>query len=340
MAIEMRVVGLDVAKNVFQVHGVDHRGETVLRRRLRRSQVGEFFRQQTPCLIGIEATQGAHYWARVLRALGHEVRLVAPQFVKPYLKSQKNDANDAEAICEAVSRPNMRFVPSKSIEQQDLQALHRIRSRMIGSRTQLGNQIRGLLAEYGIVLPLHLSQVRTALPRLIEDDNPLLSTFGRQLLATLYEELCALELRINKMEEQVQQIHRSNALCQKIAAVEGIGPVTATAVVAAIADGRTFHNGRQFAAWIGLVPRQHSSGDKQRQFGITKRGDPYLRMLLIHGARSVVYRAPTKNDRRSLWIAEKQRKLGTAKTCVAVANKNARVIWALLARDEPYRRAL
>jgi|HubBroStandDraft_4_1064222.scaffolds.fasta_scaffold42768_2 transposase len=339
MAIEMKVVGLDVAKNVFQVHGVDRRGETILRKRLRRPQVTEFFRHRTPCLIGIEATQGAHYWARVLRALGHEVRLLAPQFVKPYLKSQKNDANDAEAICEAVSRPNMRFVPSKSIEQQDLQALHRIRSRMIGSRTQLGNQIRGLLAEYGIVLPLHLSQVRAALPRLIEDDNPLLSGFGRQLLAALYEELCALEQRIEKIEEQVQQIHRSNPLCQKIAAVEGVGPVTATAVVAAIADGRTFHSGRQFAAWIGLVPRQHSSGDKQRHFGITKRGDPYLRMLLVHGARSVVYRAPNKNDSRSQWIAEKQRKLGTAKTCVAVANKNARVIWALLVRDEPYRRA-
>lgn len=265
---------------------------------------------------------------------------MAPQFVKPYLKSQKNDANDAEAICEAVSRPSMRFVPSKSLEQQDLQALHRIRSRMIGSRTQLGDQIRGLLAEYGIVLPLHLSQVRTALPQLIEEDNPLLSAFGRQLLAALYQELCALEQRINKVEEQVQQIHRSNALCQKIAAVEGIGAVTATAVVAAIADGRAFHNGRQFAAWIGLVPRQHSSGDKQRQFGITKRGDPYLRMLLIHGARSVVYRAAHKNDSRSQWIAEKQRKLGTAKTYVAVANKNARVIWALLARDEPYRRVV
>jgi len=225
----MRVVGLDIAKNVFQVHGVDRRGETVLRKRLRRSQVGDFFRQQIPCLIGIEATQGAHYWARVLRTFGHEVRLVAPQFVKPYLKSQKNDANDAEAICEAVSRASMRFVPSKSIEQQDLQALHRIRSRMIGSRTQLGNQIRGLLAEYGIVLPLHLSQVRRSLPRLIEEDNPLLSGFGRQLLAPLYEELCTLEQRIAKVEEQVQQIHRGNALCQKIAAVEGVGPVTATA---------------------------------------------------------------------------------------------------------------
>jgi transposase len=287
----------------------------------------------------MEATRSAHYWARVLTAYGHDVRLIAPQFVKPYLKSQKNDANDAEAIAEAVSRPSMRFVPKKSIEQQDLQALHRIRSRMIGSRTQLGNQIRGLLAEYGIALPLHLSQVRKALPELIEEDNVLLSGFGRRLFASLYEELCALEQRIEAMEEQIHQIYRSTEMCQKIGAVEGVGPVIATAVVAAIADGRAFHNGRQFAAWLGLVPRQHSSGDKQRLLGITKRGDPYLRMLLIHGARSVVYRAPNKSDSRNQWIAEKQRKIGTAKTCVAVANKNARVIWALLAHDEPYRRA-
>ncbi len=339
MAIEVRVVGFDIAKNVFQVHGVDRRGAAVLRRRLRRAQVAEFFRQLTSCLVGMEATRGAHYWARVLRGFGHDVRLIAPQFVKPFLKSQKNDANDAEAICEAVSRPNMRFVPSKSIEQQDLQALHRVRSRLIGCRTQLGNQIRGLLAEYGIVLPLHLSQVRKALPQLIEEENSLLSGMGRQLLAGLYEELCALERRIEAMEEQIHRIHRSNVLCQRIATIEGVGPVIATAVVAAIADGRAFHNGRQFAAWVGLVPRQHSSGEKQRLMGITKRGDPYLRMLLIHGARSVVYRAASKQDSRSRWITEKQQRLGTTKTCVAVANKNARIIWALLARDEPYRRA-
>jgi len=339
MAIEVSVVGLDIAKNVFQVHGADRHGQAVLRKRLRRSQVSTFFEQLAPCLVGMEATRSAHYWARVLTAYGHDVRLIAPQFVKPYLKSQKNDANDAEAIAEAVSRPSMRFVPKKSIEQQDLQALHRIRSRMIGSRTQLGNQIRGLLAEYGIALPLHLSQVRKALPELIEEDNVLLSGFGRRLFASLYEELCALEQRIEAMEEQIHQIYRSTEMCQKIGAVEGVGPVIATAVVAAIADGRAFHNGRQFAAWLGLVPRQHSSGDKQRLLGITKRGDPYLRMLLIHGARSVVYRAPNKSDSRNQWIAEKQRKIGTAKTCVAVANKNARVIWALLAHDEPYRRA-
>jgi transposase len=259
--------------------------------------------------------------------------------VKPYLKGQKNDARDAAAICEAVGRPEMRFVPPKSIGQQDLQALHRIRSRLIGSRTQLGNQIRGLLAEYGIVLPLHLSQVRSQLPELFSEEHPLLTSFSRELFASLYEELCALDQRIQAMEERIQRVFASNEQCQRLAAIEGVGPLIATAMVAAVSDGRVFRNGRQFAAWLGLVPRQHSSGDKRRLLGITKRGDPYLRMLLVHGARSVVYRSPGKSDRRNQWIAEKQRKIGTTKTCVAVANKNARIIWALLAKDERYRAA-
>jgi transposase len=339
MAKRVSVIGLDIAKNVFQVHGVDGSGKTVLRKRLRRAQLAEFFHQLPECLIGIEATRSAHYWARRLTAMGHKVRLIAPQFVKPYLKSQKNDANDAEAICEAVSRPNMRFVPAKTIEQQDMQALHRVRSRLIGSRTQLGNQIRGLLAEYGIIIPLHLSHLRKALPEIIEDADTHLSEFGRNLVARLGEELRALDERIEAADDQIQRLYRSNALCQKIAAIEGVGPVIATAVVASIADGRAFQNGRQFAAWVGLVPRQHSSGDKQRLLGITKRGDPYLRMLLIHGARSVVYRSTHKTDSRSRWISDKQQRLGTAKACVALANKNARVLWAVLAHEEPYRRA-
>jgi len=249
------------------------------------------------------------------------------------------DARDAAAICEAVGRPEMRFVPKKSLDQQDLQALHRIRSRLVGSRTQVGNQIRGLLAEYGIILPLHLSQVRQQLPVLFSEEHPLLTFFSRELFASLYEELCTLDERIEAMEERIQRVFAGNERCQKIAAVEGVGPVTATAIVAAVADARVFRNGRQLAARLGLVPRQHSSGDKQRLLGITERGDPYLRMLLIHGARSVVYRASAKTDSRSRWIAEKQRKLGTTKACVAVANKNARIIWALLARDEPFRAA-
>ena len=265
--------------------------------------------------------------------------MIAPQFVKPYLKSQKNDVNDAAAICEAVSRPHMRFVPPKTIEQQDLQAMHRIRSRLIGCRTQLGNQIRGLLAEYGIVLPQHLSHLRQAWSQLNDEREIRLSGVAKRLIADLYDELNGLDERIAGMDQQLEHVYRTNPLCQRISAIEGIGPITATAVVAAIGNASAFDNGRQLAAWLGLVPRQYSSGDKQRLLSITKRGDPYIRMLLIHGARSVVFRAGLKSDSRSQWIADKQKRLGTAKASVALANKNARIIWAVLAKDEPYRRA-
>jgi transposase len=334
------IVGLDIAKNIFQIHGVDAKGRVVLRKRLRRSQLTDFFANIPVCVIGMESTRGAHYWSRVLGTFGHTIRLIAPQFVKPYLKkAAKNDANDAAAICEAVSRPHMRFVPQKSVAQQDLQCLHRVRRRLIGCRTQLGNQIRGLLSEYGIEIAQHLSQVRRVLPALIDPGEDRLSGAARSLFAGLYEELCELDRRIGELDETVVRAFRADDLCQRIGEVEGIGPVTATAVVAAIANGSTFDNGRQFAAWLGLVPRQHSSGDKVRLLGITKRGDPYLRTLLIHGARSVVFRCANKTDSRSRWIADKVKRLGVAKACVAVANKNARIIWALLARNEPYRRA-
>ena len=334
-----KTMGLDIAKHVFQVHGADASGKTVLKKRLRRNQLTDFFGSVPVCVVAMEATRGAHYWARVIGTFGHQVKLIAPQFVKPYLRGQKNDMQDAAAICEAASRPEMRFVPQKSIHQQDLQMLHRIRSRLVGSRTQLGNQVRGLLAEYGIVVPLHLSQLRKQLVELTAEAHPQLTPFAQELFVSLYEELCSLDERLDDMERRIQQAFRHEESCQKIAEIEGVGPVIATAMVAAIADGRAFQNGRQLAAWLGLVPRQHSSGDKQRLLGITKRGDPYLRMLLIHGARSVVYRSSSKTDSRSRWIADKQKKLGTTKACVAVANKNARIIWALLAKDEPYRRA-
>jgi transposase len=337
--MSVKVIGLDIAKHVFQVHGADGRGKAVLRKRLRRSQVTDFFGSIPRCIVGMEATRGAHYWARVLTNFGHEVKLIAPQFVKPYVKGQKNDSQDAGAICEAVSRPEMRFVAQKSIEQQDLQALHRIRSRLLGNRTQLGNQIRGLLAEYGIIVPLHLSQLRLHVTALLDGPHPQLTSFAQELFASLYEELCSIDQRIEAMQMRISRVFANQEACQRIAEVEGVGPLIATAVVAAIADGRAFRNGRQFAAWLGLVPRQHSSGDKERLLGISKRGDPYLRMLLIHGARSVVYRCSSKTDARSRWIADKQRRRGTTKACVAVANKNARIIWALLAKDEPYRRA-
>lgn len=332
-------IGLDIAKQVFQVHGADKAGRPVLRRKLRRGEVLRFFSEHPPCLVGIEASGSAHYWARVIGGFGHTVRLMAPQFVKPYVKSQKNDANDAEAICEAVSRPHMRFVPQKSVEQQDLQCLHRVRSRLVASRTQLINQIRGLLAEYGIVLPQHPGQVRSGLPTVLEDDENQLTGFGRELFRNLYEELTQLDEKIAVADKRIQIAFQNTPDCRRIAAVEGVGPLIATAIVAAISNGHAFENGRQFSAWLGLVPRQNSSGGKSRLLGISKRGDPYLRTLLIHGARSVVYRAKSKTDKRSLWIINKQQRLGTTKACVAVANKNARIIWSLIAHQQEYRRA-
>lgn len=337
--MKITMVGLDIAQQVFQVHAADSEGRAVLRKRLRRDQVAEFFANLSPCMVGLEACGGSHYWARVLSQLGHTVRLIAPQFVKPYVKSNKNDANDAEAICEAVSRPQMRFVPAKSVEQQDIQSLHRVRSRLVSSRTQLASQVRGLLAEYGIVMPQGIGQLRRGLPLILENAENELTDFGRRLFASLYEELVQLDEKIEAIDEQVKAVYRASEPCQRVAAVEGIGPLIATALVAAVSDGRSFKNGRQFAAWLGLVPRQHSTGGKTRLFGISKRGDPYLRTLLIHGARSVVYRASRKTDPRSRWIADKQRRLGTSKACVALANKNARIVWSLIARGESYRHA-
>jgi transposase len=337
--MSIATVGLDIAKQIFQVHGADADGRVVLRRKLRRNQVASFFANLPPCVVGLEACCGSHYWARVLNRCGHSARLIAPQFVKPYVKSNKNDANDAEAICEAVSRPQMRFVSAKSIEQQDIQSLHRVRSRLVSSRTGLANQIRGLLSEYGIVLPQRVSQLRRGLPLILEDATNELTAFSRRLFASLYHELLSLEEKLGAIDEQIKSVYQASEPCQRVAAVEGIGPLIATALVAAMSDGKAFKNGRQFAAWLGLVPRQNSSGGKTRLFGISKRGDPYLRTLLIHGARSVVYRASRKTDRRSLWIADKQRRLGTSKACVAVANKNARIVWSLIARQETYRRA-
>lgn len=338
--MKVTTLGLDIAKHVFQLHGADEQGVVVMRRKLRRDEVVPFFANLPACVVGLEACGGAHYWARRLTRFGHTVRLIAPQFVKPYVKSNKNDANDAEAICEAVSRPQMRFVPAKSVEQQDVQCLHRVRSRLVSARTQLANQVRGLLMEYGIVLPQQIHQLRRGLPQILEEADNELTPFTRRLLVSLYDELVELDRKLAAIEEQVRAAHRASESSQRIAEVEGIGPLTATALVAALSDGKAFQNGRQFAAWLGLVPRQHSSGGKPRLLGISKRGDPYLRTLLIHGARSVVYRATRKDDHRSRWITDKQRRLGTTRACVAVANKNARIVWALIARNEVYRRAV
>ena len=281
--MKITTIGIDLAKNVIQVHGMDERGRAVLKKQLKREQVASFFANLPPCLIGMEACGSAHHWARKLTELRHTVKLIAPQFVKPYVKTNKNDAADAEAICEAVARPNMRFVPIKNGGQQAVLALHRARQGFVKARTAQANQIRGLLAEYGIVIAQGIGHIAKRLPEILEDgENNLPGTF-RQLLDRLGDHLKELDRQVGALEVQIQSWHRENEASKKLAKIPGIGPITASALVASIGDAKSFENGRQLAAWLGLVPRQHSSGGKQMLLGISKRGDTYLRTLLIHG---------------------------------------------------------
>ena len=329
-------IGLDLAKYVFEVHGVDAHGKVVLRKTLRRDSVSLFFANLPECLVGMEASNGAHYWARVLTDLGHDVRLISPQFVKPYVKSNKNDRNDAEAICEAISRPSMRFVPPKSSEQLAIQAVHRIRRRLVADRTRLANQVRGLLAEHGVVIARDLSRLRRALADIAGSHDDSLNEMVRILVRDIQVELAALDQRITSYDRRVRELYRSSELCQRIGKIEGIGPVTATALVAAVGDRTCFKNGRQFAAWLGLVPKQRSSGGRSRLFGISKRGDRYLRTLLIHGARAALGKADGKQDPRSLWLGKMRERRHPNVVAVALANKNARIVWAMLTDDEIY----
>lgn len=335
--MNITTLGIDIAKTVFQLHGTDGRGKVTLRKRLRRSQLLAFMQQLPPCLVGMEACAGAHYWAKKFQACGHTVKLIAPQYVKPYVKTNKNDYNDAEAINEAVTRPNMRFVGIKADWQQDIQALHRVRSRLMQSRTTLVNQIRGLLQEYGVVFPRQIGQLRRGLPLILADTANELSDQARALFAALYEELQAVDRRIAEQDKQLLAIHKASELCQRLGEVEGIGPLTATAFVSALGDAGMFRRGRECSAWLGLVPRQFSSGGKTVLGGISKRGDRYLRTNLIHGARSVIARAEGKTDARSLWLMQLKARVGMNKACVALANKNARILWALMASGERYR---
>ena len=331
-------VGVDLAKNVFQVHGVDRNEKPVWRRRLTRSNWLQVLLEtvEPGCQIGMEACGGAHYWARKLQERGFTVRLIAPQFVKPYVQSNKNDVNDAEAICEAMSRPKMRFVAVKTLEQQDVQAVHRIRSGLIEQRTAKGNQIRGLVCEYGLVAPRELVQLRRAIPLWLEDACNGLSERFRRLLHALWCDLRILDERVTELDREIALIAHSDPAARRLQQLRGVGPIIATALVAAVGDGAQFANGRQMAAALGLTPKQHSSGGKDRQLGISKRGDAYLRMVLIHGARSAMRTAQGKSDRLSQWVTALLVRRHPNVVATALANKTARIAWAMLRRGTEY----
>ncbi|MBD8657513.1 IS110 family transposase [Oxalobacteraceae sp. CFBP 13730] len=331
-------VEVDLAKNVFQLHGVDRSEKTVWRRKLVRGDwIKELLERVEPgCEIGMEACSGAHHWARMLQAQGYTMKLIAPQFVKPYVKSNKNDANDAEAICEAMSRPSMRFVAIKTVEQQDIQAVHRVRSGLMDQRKAKANQLRGLASEYGLVALKELLHLRSAIPRWLEEQENGLTERFRRLLHGLWRDLKALDERIEELDREIEQIARQKPAALRLQQVRGIGPLTATALLATAGDASQFASGREMAVSFGLTPKRNSSGGKERLLGISKRGDAYLRSLLVHGARAVIRTAQAKTDRLSIWVV----RIATARhpniAAVALANKTARIAWAMLTKGTDY----
>jgi transposase len=331
-------VGIDLAKNVYQLHGVDRFGKTVWERRLKRHQWLKVLLDKTEpgCEIGMEACATAHHWGRELQSRGYSVKLIPPQFVKPYVKSNKNDARDAEAICEAMSRPTMRYVTVKTVAQQDIQATHRIRAELMTQRTAKANQIRGLLAEYGLVAPKHLSALRAAIPCWLEDAENGLTHDFRSLLQGLWDDLLILDDRMCEMDKAIKRLAKGNEDCVRLQQLPGYGPMISTALVASVGDARQYHKGRQMAAGIGITPKQHSTGDRDRLLGISKRGDVYLRTLMIHGARAVVSVAAHKDDRLSRWVTGIAKKRHPNVAAVALANKTARMAWAILRHKTDY----
>ena len=334
--MKITTMGIDLAKAVFQIHGVSERGKVAVRKQLKRSEMSRYFANLEPCLIGMEACGSAHHWARKLQGFGHTVKLMSPQFVKPYVKTNKNDMADAEAICEAVSRPNMRFVSVKTIEQQAILSVHRARAGFVKARTAQANQIRGLLSEFGVVIPQGIHSIMKRIPEILEDGENGLPGTMRNLLERLTENLKEMDRQADELEKQIQLWHRENEASRRLAEIPGIGPITASAITATVGNAKEFKSGRQLAAWIGLVPRQNSSGGKQNLLGISKRGDTYLRTLLIHGARSVIQYAGKKADENS-WLRKLMARRNKNVAAVALANKNARTIWALLAHDRVFR---
>ena len=334
--MKITTIGIDLAKAVFQIHGVNECGKVAVRKQLKRAEMSSYFANLEPCLIGMEACGSGHHWARKLEGYGHTVKLMAPQFVKPYVKTNKNDMADAEAICEAVSRPNMRFVAMKTVEQQAILSVHRARQGFVKARTAQGNQIRGLLSEFGIVIPQGIRSIMKQVPEILEDGENGLPGTMRNLLERLTENLKEMDRQAKELEVQIQLWHRENEASRKLAEIPGLGPITASAIVATVGDAREFKNGRQLAAWMGLVPRQHSSGGKQNLLGISKRGDTYLRTLMIHGARAVIRFAENKAEPES-WLRKLMARRNKNVSAVALANKNARIVWALLANDRTFR---
>jgi transposase len=335
--MEITTIGLDIARRVFQAHGVDASGKAVLRRKLQRGEVLTFFKGLPACLVGIEACATAHHWAREIRALGHEVRLMPPSYVKPYVKRGKTDAADAEAICEAVTRPTMRYVPIKTAEQQAVLMLHRTRDLLVRQRTMLVNALRGHMAELGVIAPQGISRVGDLLAMILGEDEATLPKLAREVPRGLAEELEAVGNRVKKVEAAILTWHKENEASQRLTTIPGIGPITASAIVATVTDPTHFNSARQFAAWIGLVPKQHSSGGKQRQGGISKQGDRYLRRLLVLGATAVIRHARTKDTPEVMWLKSLLERRSARLASVAQANKTARIVWALLVRGEIYR---
>jgi transposase len=338
--MKITTVGLDLAKNVFTLHGVDERGHPGLRKTVRRARLLELFAQLPPCIVGMEACSGAQHWARQLARLGHEPRIMAAEFVEPYRQGGKNDSNDAAAICEAVGRPKMRFVPIKSVEQQAVLAVHRLRQGLVEERTALANRLRGLLTEYGVVVGVGLDRLRWSLPDILEDADNGIPGIAREVFADAGQQLRELDVRIAEYDRRIAALARASEPAQRLMKMEGVGPVTATALVASMGDAKVFRNGRQFAAWLGLTPRQHSTGGKQRLGAMTKHGDVYLRTLLIHGARAVLRVTSKRCDAKSRWAESLRRRRPDNVAAVALAAKHARIIWALLARGQHYRSAI